>query len=146
MPKCILIVEDEDDNLTLIVHILRFVLNQEELLIATDGREAIRMAYEHEPNLILMDLTLPKLDGWKVTRSLKADKRFEKVPIIALTAHAMVGDREKAIEAGCDDYFIKPIDIDQFVKFMQPYLKEDELGEEIPRNKERQANGLRRSA
>lgn len=122
MTKHILIVEDEDDNLVVLTDILRFLLNQDHLLIARNGHEAIKMAYEHQPDLILMDLTLPKLSGWEAARSLKSDERFHQTPILALTAHAMTEDRHRALEAGCDDYFTKPIDVDAFIKFLQPYL------------------------
>jgi CheY-like chemotaxis protein len=129
MSRCILIVEDEDDNLNVIVDILEFALDHQDILIARDGHEAIRMAYEKKPDLILMDLSLPKLSGWEVTRSLKNDDRFQDTPILALTAHAMFGDRQKALDAGCDDYFTKPIDIDAFVRFIKPYLGADEPNE-----------------
>ena len=118
----ILIVEDEQANIALLKDILEHLLGQKDYLIARDGHEAIRMAYEHNPDLILMDLTLPKLSGWDATRSLKNDTKFRDTPIIALTAHAMVGDRERALELGCDDYFAKPIQVDKFVRFLTPYL------------------------
>lgn len=124
MTKCILVVEDEDDNLGAISDILSFVLKQERLIFARDGHEAIRMAYETTPDLILLDMSLPKLSGWEVARSLKSDRKLADVPILALTAHAMVGDREKALASGCDAYFTKPIDIDDFIAFMKPYLGE----------------------
>jgi CheY-like chemotaxis protein len=122
MLKRILIVEDNETNLKVIVEILEFILNQTDLLIARDGHEAIRMAYEHKPDIILMDLSLPKLSGWEAVKSLKSNKVFRTIPILALTAHAMVGDREKALDLGCDDYFTKPIEIDAFVNFLNPYL------------------------
>ncbi len=118
----ILIVEDEEANIAVVRNILEIMLDQEDVLVARDGHEAIKMAYEHDPEIILMDLSLPKLDGWEVVRSLKSNPRFKKVPILALTAHAMVGDREKALEAGCDDYYAKPIEVDEFIHFMRPYL------------------------
>ncbi|MEM7112460.1 MAG: response regulator [Chloroflexota bacterium] len=124
MTKCILVVEDEDDNLGAISDILSFVLNQERLIFARDGHEAIRKAYEATPDLILLDMNLPKLSGWEVARSLKSDAKLADIPVLALTAHAMVGDREKALSAGCDAYFTKPIDIDEFIAFMRPYLGE----------------------
>ena len=124
MSKRILIVEDEEDNIHVVTQILHHVLSQNNLLIARDGHEAIRMAYDHRPDIILMDLTLPKLSGWECTRSLKSDDKFRDTPILALTAHAMAGDREQALAAGCDDYFSKPIDVDNFVAFMRPYLDE----------------------
>lgn len=124
MPKRILLVEDEEVNRALFVDILEVMLAQ-EVLIAKDGLEAILMAHEHRPDLILMDLTLPKLDGWQATRSLRSTDAFRDTPILAITAHTMVGDRERALEAGCDDHFSKPIDLDAFIKFLQPYLQED---------------------
>jgi CheY-like chemotaxis protein len=118
----ILIVEDEEANIAVVRNILEIMLDQDDLFVARDGHEGIKMAYEHDPEIILMDLSLPKLDGWEVVRSLKSNHRFKKVPILALTAHAMVGDREKALEAGCDDYYAKPIEVDEFIHFMRPYL------------------------
>jgi CheY-like chemotaxis protein len=120
--KRILLVEDEQGNIDVVQNILELMFNQHTLLIARDGHEAIKMAYEEKPDLILMDLGIPKLDGWEVTRSLKSNENFRDVPILAITAHAMIGDREKALAAGCDDYFTKPIEVDEFVDFMRPYL------------------------
>lgn len=122
MPKRILIVEDEDDNLVLVVHVLKFVLGQQDVLVARDGLEAIRMAYDSHPDIILMDLTLPKFDGWKAIHSLRSDQKFQDTLIFALTAHAMTGDREKAIEVGCNGYISKPLDIDVFCNLMEDYL------------------------
>jgi len=122
--KRILIVEDEEDNLTLLIHILKYLLGQEEIVVARTGREAILLAYQEEPDVILMDITIPDLDGLEATRSLKTDDRFKSIPILAITAHAMVGDRESAIEAGFDGYIAKPLDLDQFLKFIKPYLSE----------------------
>jgi len=118
----ILIVEDEEANIAVVRNILEIMLDQEEVLVARDGHEGIKLAYEHNPEIILMDLSLPKLDGWEVVRSLKSNPRFKKVPVLALTAHAMVGDRDKALAAGCDDYYAKPIEVDEFIHFMRPYL------------------------
>ncbi|MDF1500540.1 MAG: response regulator [Anaerolineales bacterium] len=118
----VLVVEDEEANIAVIQQILELMLGVKHVFTAQDGHEAIRLAYELEPDLILMDLSLPKLNGWEVTRSLRSNPRFQGVPILALTAHAMIGDREKALEAGCDDYFAKPIEVDEFIRFMRPYL------------------------
>jgi two-component system cell cycle response regulator DivK len=120
--KRILIVEDEEANIAVLLNILQLMMDQEQVFVARDGHEGIRVAYEESPEVILMDLSLPKLDGWEVTRSLKSNPRFKHVPILALTAHAMVGDRDRAMEAGCDDYFAKPIEVDEFIQFMRPYL------------------------
>lgn len=121
-PRRILIVEDDDQNIAVMQSILELMLGQREVQVAHDGHEAIRMAYENPPDLILMDLALPKLDGWQVTRSLRSNPRFNRTPILAVTAHAMKGDREKALAAGCSGYFAKPIEVDEFVRFMRPYL------------------------
>jgi CheY-like chemotaxis protein len=120
--KHILLVEDEEANIEVLLSVLDLTLNQRDVSVARDGHEGIRMAKALMPDLILMDLSLPKLDGWEATRALKSLPEFESVPILALTAHAMVGDRERAIDAGCDDYFAKPIEVDEFVEFMRPYL------------------------
>jgi two-component system cell cycle response regulator DivK len=122
MSKLILIIEDDQTNIDVLLSILELMLNHTNVVVARDGREGINMAYKHAPDLILMDMSLPKLDGWEATRTLKSNPRFEKVPILALTAHAMIGDREKVLNAGCDDYFTKPIEVDKFVRFLQPYL------------------------
>ena len=120
--KRILLVEDEQGNIDVVSNIFEIMFDQYTLLIARDGHEAIKLAYEEKPDLILMDLGIPKLDGWEVTRSLKSNENFRDTPILAITAHAMVGDRERALKAGCDDYFTKPIEVDEFVDFMRPYL------------------------
>jgi CheY-like chemotaxis protein len=120
--KRILIVEDNEETVAVLQSILELMLDQHEIAVAGDGHEGIRLAHEFAPDLILMDLSLPKLDGWEVTRSLKREPRFQVVPILAMTAHAMVGDREVALEAGCDDYYAKPIEVDEFIRFMRPYL------------------------
>lgn len=121
-PRRILIVEDEEANIAVLLNILQLMMGQEQVFVARDGHEGIKLAQEHVPEIILMDLSLPKLDGWEVTRSLKAKPQFKNVPILALTAHAMVGDRDRALDAGCDDYFAKPIEVDEFIQFMRPYL------------------------
>ncbi len=118
----ILIVEDDEHSVAALKSILELMLGQRDVWVAQDGHEGIRLAYEHPPDLILMDLALPKLDGWEVTRSLRSNPRFKRTPILAVSAHAMVGDREKALAAGCNDYYPKPIEVDEFVRFMRPYL------------------------
>ncbi|MCX6071661.1 MAG: response regulator [Chloroflexi bacterium] len=118
----ILIVEDDDNTVAVLRSILELVLGEKDVSVAQDGHEGIRMAYENPPDVILMDLALPKLDGWEVTRSLRSNPRFKRTPILAVSAHAMIGDREKALAAGCNDYYPKPIEVDEFVRFMRPYL------------------------
>lgn len=118
MAQRILIVEDEEDSIVLIVDILRFMFGDQELLVARDGREALRLAWEKRPDLILLDLTLPVLSGWDAARRIKMDGRLRHTPVLALTANAMVGDRERALAAGCDDYLTKPIVVDEFMRFV----------------------------
>ena len=104
----ILYVEDNDDN----VYILKNRLTRVgyTVVIAGDGEQGIAIARAEKPDLILMDLSLPVLDGWEATRRLKASDDTRGIPVIALSAHAMAGDREKALEAGCEDYDTKPVD------------------------------------
>jgi len=105
-----------------VLQLLELILEQDPPLVARDGQEALHVAYHHHPDLILMDLSLPRLSGWEVTRSLRSDSRFNQTVILALTAHAMVGDRARALEAGCNDYLTKPIEVDTFTAFLRPYL------------------------
>jgi two-component system, cell cycle response regulator DivK len=105
--KKILIVEDVEFNRDLLVQLLE---DDYELLTAADGAAGIELAEREYPDLILMDLSLPVIDGWEATRRIKADTVLRRIPIIALTAHAMKGDAEKARECGCDDYLSKPLD------------------------------------
>lgn len=105
----LLLVEDEEMNRDMLSR--RLMRRGFEVLLAVDGQEAIDLAQSEMPDLILMDVRLPVVDGLEATRQLKADETTAGIPIIALTAHAMAGDREKALEAGCDDYDTKPIDL-----------------------------------
>ena len=106
----LLYIEDNEDNLYMLQ--LRFdVLDGYEILSAADGAAGIAMAAAERPDLILMDLNLPEIDGWEATRRLKADPATRDIPIIALSAHAMAGDREKAMEVGCEDYDTKPVEL-----------------------------------
>jgi CheY-like chemotaxis protein len=105
----ILYVEDNDDN----VYMLKNRLTRAgfTIIVATDGAQGVAMATSEQPDLILMDLTLPDIDGWEATRRIKADPDTNHIPVVALTANAMAGDREKAIAAGCDDFDTKPVDL-----------------------------------
>lgn len=104
----ILVVEDNDLNRDMLSR--RLKLRGYEVTSAVDGQEGINMTQTAMPDLILMDMSLPIVDGWEATKRLKADAKTKDIPIVALTAHAMLGDREKALAAGCDDYETKPID------------------------------------
>lgn len=121
MPKRILVVEDNPDNRILITDVLTS-LNY-EVLVAVDGEEGVRKAESEVPDLILMDLSLPQMDGWTATGHIKSNPELQHIPIVALTAHAMVGDRERALEAGCDDYVSKPIDLRELASKLAQYLE-----------------------
>jgi CheY-like chemotaxis protein len=105
----ILYVEDNEDNIFMLKN--RLSRAGYTVVIATDGAQGVAMAASEQPDLILMDLSLPVLDGWKATRQIKAAPETKHIPVIALTAHAMTGDREKAMSAGCDDFDTKPIEL-----------------------------------
>jgi two-component system cell cycle response regulator DivK len=105
----ILLVEDNEMNRDMLSR--RLVRNGHEVSIAIDGQQGVDMALSLLPDLILMDLSLPGIDGWEATRRVRANDATRGIPVIALTAHAMAGDREKAMEAGCDDYDTKPVEI-----------------------------------
>lgn len=117
---CILIVEDNADNRTLLTDILT-ALNY-TVIQAMDGEQGVAAASAKHPDLILMDLSLPQMDGWTATSHIKADESLKNIPVIALTAHAMVGDREKAMAAGCDDYISKPIDLHELKDVLSRFL------------------------
>jgi two-component system, cell cycle response regulator DivK len=118
----ILIVEDVEYNRDLLVQILE---DDYAVLTATDGASGIEAATRERPDLILMDLSLPGVDGWEATRRLKAQPETEAIPVIALTAHAMQGDEERARACGCDDYLTKPIDEDQLFAKLGRHLGAD---------------------
>lgn len=116
----ILIVEDNEMNRDMLSRRLERL--GYTILIAVDGEMGIEVARENVPDLILMDMSLPVVDGWEATRRLKADEILGRIPVIALTAHAMARDREKAIEAGCDDYDTKPIELPRLLSKMKALL------------------------
>jgi CheY-like chemotaxis protein len=118
----ILVIEDNPDNMTFIMDVLLEL--GYEVLQASNGLQGVAIAEETIPDLILMDLSLPKMDGWSATRTIKAQQNLRHIPIIALTAHAMKGDRERAIEAGCDDYVSKPINLQELAVKLDKYLGE----------------------
>jgi two-component system, cell cycle response regulator DivK len=119
MPK-ILLVEDNEMNRDMLSR--RLIKKGYEVVMALDGEQALEMAQAEAPDLILMDISLPGLDGWEATRRLKARPETQAIPIIALTAHAMAGDKEKCLEAGCDDYDTKPVEFPRLLGKIQGFL------------------------
>jgi len=109
----ILLVEDNEMNRDMLTR--RLERKGFEVVIAVDGQAGIDMAASSNPDIILMDLSLPVIDGWEATRQIKANPATQSIPVIALTAHAMAGDEQKALEAGCDDYDTKPIDLSRLL-------------------------------
>jgi len=109
----VLLVEDNEMNRDMLSR--RLVKRGYEVVIAINGLEGVAMAKAERPDLILMDMSLPEMDGWEATKEIKKDAAISGIPVIALTAHAMSGDREKAMEAGCDDYETKPIEFDRLL-------------------------------
>jgi CheY-like chemotaxis protein len=120
MPK-VLLVEDNPENRDMLSR--RLVRRGFELCFAVDGAEAVASAREQMPDLVLMDLSLPVMDGWEATRRIKADPTTRDIPVIALTAHAMSGDREKALAAGCNDYDTKPVDLPRLLAKIDALIK-----------------------
>jgi two-component system, cell cycle response regulator DivK len=117
--KKILVVEDVEFNRDLVVQLLE---DDYRIITAADGAEGIQLAERERPDLILMDLSLPVIDGWEATRRIKADDALKHIPIIALSAHAMAGDEEKARQSGCDDYLSKPLDEDLLFTKLAKFL------------------------
>ncbi|NTU74739.1 MAG: response regulator [Anaerolineaceae bacterium] len=117
---CILVIEDNIDNLDLI----RFLLEQEgyEILTAMDGKNGLKICEEQKPDMVLLDLTLPEIDGWHLASRLKKSPETASIRVIAITAHVLPGDRERAFEAGCDGYITKPLDINNFPVTIKEYL------------------------
>ena len=116
----ILLVEDNELNRDMLSR--RLIRRGYEVVMAFDGEEALANAVREQPDLILMDMSLPKIDGWEATRRLKADPSLCAIPVIALTAHAMAGDRERALEAGCDEFDTKPIEFERLLAKMERLL------------------------
>jgi len=117
--KTILVVDDTDWNRDLLVQLL-----EEEYIVlqAADGEQGVQMTQDEKPDLILMDLGMPVMDGWEATRRIKANDALKQIPIIAVTSHAMVGDEIEARKAGCDDYLPKPIDEDLLLQMIKKFL------------------------
>lgn len=117
----ILLVEDNEMNRDMLSR--RLQRKGYDVLIAIDGEQGIAMARAERPDLILMDMSLPILDGWEATRTIKADPAIRAVPVIALTAHAMAGDQEKCVAAGCDDYDTKPVELTRLLGKIEHLLQ-----------------------
>lgn len=120
MPR-ILIVEDNEENRDSLSR--RLQRRGFEVITAVDGKAGVATAKAEKPDLILMDMNMPELDGWQATRQIKAEPGFEQLPVIALTAHAMLGDRDRAIEAGCIDYHTKPIEFPKLIEQIEQILR-----------------------
>ena len=123
----ILLVEDNETNRNMLSR--RLVKRGYEVVIAVDGESGLRMAESEAPDLILMDMSLPVLDGWEATRRLKVASATRRIPVIALTAHAMSSDRDKAFAVGCNDYDTKPIELDRLLEKIEALLSETGNGE-----------------
>ena len=117
--KTILVVDDTDWNRDLLVQLLE---EEYTVLQAVDGEQGVKMTQDEKPDLILMDLGMPVMDGWEATRRIKANDALKQIPIIAVTSHAMVGDEIDARKAGCDDYLPKPIDEDLLMQKIKKFL------------------------
>ena len=112
----ILIVEDNEPNRDMLSR--RLERRGFEVVVAVDGAEGVALSKSEHPDIVLMDMSLPVMNGWEATRAIKADPATRTMPVIALTAHSMPGDREKAMEAGCDDYDVKPVDLPRLLEKM----------------------------
>ena len=120
MPTKILLVEDNEMNRDMLSR--RLIRNGFEIVIAVDGQQGVDLAASAQPDLILMDLSLPVIDGWEATRRVKGNPATAKIPVIALTAHAMSQDKEKALAAGCDDFDTKPVELPRLLEKINALL------------------------
>ncbi|MEW6494347.1 MAG: response regulator [Cyanobacteriota bacterium] len=120
MPR-ILLIEDNEMNSDMLSR--RLQRKGHQVIIAVDGAQGVELAQSQNPDLILMDMSLPVMDGWQATQKLKSTSETHSIPIIALTAHAMAGDREKCLEVGCDDYDTKPVDFSRLLGKIQALLE-----------------------
>src|SRR3954451_10211217 len=127
-PKTIpekLVVEDNEMNRDMLTR--RLTRKGFEAIAAVDGQQGLELAHSAQPDLILMDMSLPVLDGWEATRQIKADPATRAIPVIALTAHAMAGDRQRALDAGCDDYDTKPVEFPTLIAKIEALLAKPSL-------------------
>lgn len=127
--RTILVIEDEETNRTIIT---RFLGSRGySMVAAANGREGLYVALQHMPDLILMDMSMPVLDGWSTTAQIKAHPHLMHIPVIAVTAHSLTGDRQRALAAGCDDYLSKPVDLWALLRMVQHHI-EDQITAEPP--------------
>ncbi len=122
MPK-LLLVEDNEMNRDMLSR--RLIRRGFEVVMAVDGQKGVEMARSEQPDLILMDMSLPVMDGWTATRHIKADAELGRIPVLGLSAHAMSGDAQKAVDAGCDDYDTKPVEINRLLKKIETLLNRE---------------------
>ncbi len=127
----ILLVEDNEMNRDMLSRSLK--KRGFEVVMAFDGKQGVEMAGEHAPDLILLDMSLPVMDGWEAAQHLKSNDATKQIPVIALTAHAMAGDKEKAMEAGCDDYDTKPIDLKRLLGKINAWLENSTMRSPRPK-------------
>lgn len=121
MPKgLIMVIEDDDDNMELI----KFLLNKAdyEVLTASDGRKGLKLVTEKKPDLVLLDLAIPGIDGWNLAKHIRENPDLADIPLVAVSAHSLPRDRQEAIEAGCDGFLTKPLDVANLVTNMESYL------------------------
>lgn len=118
----VLLIEDNEMNRDILFR--RLSRRGYVVVFAVDGQQGVEMARSEKPDIILMDMSLPIIDGWEATRRVKSDNAIRDVPVIGLTAHAMTGDREKALEAGCDDYDTKPVELDRLISKIERLLSQ----------------------
>ena len=123
----ILLVEDNEMNRDMLSR--RLVRKKFEVVIAVDGVEGVEMSISKAPNIIIMDMSLPELDGWEATRRIKANPETKSIPVIAMTAHAMTGDREKCLQAGCDDYDTKPVELSRLLDKIKNLISKNQANE-----------------
>lgn len=116
----VLLVEDNEMNRDMLSR--RLERKGFHVVVAMDGLAGVSMASDESPDIILMDMSLPEIDGWEATRRIKAEPKTASIPVVALTAHAMASDREKALEAGCDDFDTKPVELDRLLEKMEKLL------------------------
>ncbi len=122
MPHLVLIADDNADNILLMKRLLRRAGRDCECIEAQTGREALRLAIERKPALILLDMKMPDMDGYQTAAALKSNETTRAIPVVAVTAQAMLGDRERALEAGCDEYMTKPIEAEILMETLKKYL------------------------